>query len=150
MDVLEIFGPRLSAMIIAIAAIYFTISFGPVWWPAFVAFRLRPYFPRPVLFVGTVAALVYGVLSFLAFAVLLPIQGYSIFIAPALVERGIAEGAWLLRISGLFVSYWWLVVPSVQFVMTCFITRRLGRRWTHICAAPPDDSSKPDPLRGLA
>ena len=137
-------------MIAVLAFAYFLISFVPVWWPALVAFRRNARLPRPLLFVTTVAALVYGVFSFLAFAVLLPIEAYGIFIAPQLEAAGLANGAALLRISGFFTDYWWLLVPPVQLVLTWQVTRRLGGRWGHICASPPNNSFKPNPLRGSA
>jgi hypothetical protein len=102
------------------------------------------------LFVGTVAALVYGVFSFLAIAVLLPLEAYGIFVAPQLEAAGMAAGAGLLRISGFFVRYWWVFIPPVQLALTWYITSHVGRRWAHICEAPPNNSFKPTPLRGAA
>lgn len=146
MKAVEIFGPGLSALIVAMAVVYCLISFAPVWWPALFAFRRRAAFPRPYLFVGTVAALVYGVFSFLAFAILVPVEAYSIFIAPQLEAAGIAYGAWVVRGAGFFVNYWWLLLPPVQFALSWIITLKVGRRWEHICAAPSDTSFKSNPL----
>ena len=150
MELIDLFGPKLSAMIAGLSLAYFLISFAPVWWPALVAFRRNARLPRPLLFVATVAALVYGMFSFFAFAVLLPIEAYGIFIAPQLQASGIANGAGLLRVSGFFANYWWLLVPPVQLAPTWQVTKRLGRRWEHICASPPNNSFKPNPLRGSA
>jgi len=150
MEAIDLFGPKLSAMLIGLALVYFIMSFAPVWLPAIIAFRRRSRFPRPFLFVGTVAALVYGVFSFLAFAVLLPTEVYGIFIAPQLEAAGIAAGARLIRISRFFVNYWWLFVPTVQLALTWYVTSQVGRRWAYICAAPPNNSFKPTPLRGAA
>lgn len=148
MGAIEIFGPGLSALIVAMAVVYCLISFAPVWWPAVFAFRRRAAFPRPYLFVGTVAALVYGVFSFLAFAILVPVEAYSIFIAPQLESAGLAHGAWLLSVARFFANYWWLLVPPVQLALTWIITLKVGRRWEHICAAPSIDPSAPNPPLG--
>ncbi|MFT3667523.1 MAG: hypothetical protein QM795_02770 [Pseudoxanthomonas sp.] len=129
------------------AVAYFLVSFAPVWWPALWAFRRRRSWPRPFLFVGIVAALVYGVFSFLGFAILLPMEAYGIFIAPQLEAADIVHGAWLVGISRFFANYWWLLIPPAQFAMTWIITRQVGRRWEHICAAPPDEPTGPNPLR---
>ena len=150
MEAIELVGPKLGAMIIALASVYFIVSFAPVWLPAIKAFRPKSRLPRPFLFVGTVAALVYGVFSFLAFAVLLPVEAYGIFIAPQLEAAGMAAGAGLLRVSRFFVNYWWVFVPPVQLALTWYITSQVGRRWAYICAAPPNNSFKPNPLRGSA
>lgn len=150
MEAIDLFGPTLSAMIIAIALVYFVISFAPIWMPAVAVLRSQPRLPRPFLFIGTVAALVYGVLSFLAFAVLLPVEAYGIFVAPQLEAAGMPVGAGLLRISGFFVNYWWVFIPPVQLALAWYVTSRVGRRWPHICAAPPNDSFKPTPPRGAA
>ena len=122
MEAIELFGPKLGAMIIALASVYFIVSFAPVWLPAIKAFRPKSRLPRPFLFVGTVAALVYGVFSFLAFAVLLPVEAYGIFIAPQLEAAGMAAGAGLLRVSRFFVNYWWVFVPPVQLALTWYVT----------------------------
>lgn len=148
MGAIEIFGPGLSALIVAMAVVYCLISFAPVWWPALFAFKRRAAFPRPYLFVGTVAAMVYGVFSFLAFAILVPVEAYSIFIAPQLEAAGVAYGAWVVSGARFFVNYWWLLVPPVQFALTWIITLKVGRRWEHICAAPSIDPSAPNPPLG--
>lgn len=150
MEAIELFGPKLSAMIIVLGLAYFIISFAPVWVPAIKAFRRKSRLPRPFLFISTVAALVYGVFSFLAFAVLLPVEAYGIFIAPQLEIAGIAAGTGLLRTSRFFVNYWWLLVPPVQLALTWYITLQVSRRWVYICAAPPNNSFKPTPRGGAA
>src|SRR5690606_10535920 len=150
MEAVDLFGPKLVAMMIAIASAYFIISFAPIWLPAIKAFRRKSRLPRPFLFVGTVAALVYGVFSFLVFAVLLPVQAYGIFVAPQLEAAGMAAGVGLLRVSLFFVNYWWAFIPPVQLALTWYVTLQLGRRWAYICAAPPNNSFKPTPLRGAA
>ena len=149
MEVIELFGPKLGAMIISLALVYFVISFAPVWLPAIKAFRRGSRLPRPFLFVGTVAALVYGAFSFLAFAFLLPVEAYGIFIAPQLEAAGMVTGAGLLRASRFFVTYWWVFVPPIQLALTWYITSQVGQRWAHICAAP-NNSFKPKPLHGAA
>ena len=138
MGAIEMFGPKLAAILAAVALAYALLSFAPVWWPAIVAHRSRPTLPRRLLFVGVVAALVYGVFSFLLFAVLLPIEVYGIYIAPQLEEAGFANGSALLQISGFFAEYWWILVPPTQLVLTWYVTKAVKARWAHICAAPPN------------
>ena len=135
MEAIEVFGAKQSAMIAALAAVYFLVSFAPVLWPALKAFRRSPRFSRPFLFVATVAALVYGVFSFITFAILLPVQMYSIFIAPSLESAGLAYGSGVLRISWFFTEFWWILIPPIQLVLTWFVTVQVGRRWEHICKA---------------
>ncbi|WP_145985441.1 hypothetical protein [Marilutibacter maris] len=89
------------------------------------------------------AALVYGVFSFLGFAVLLPIEAYSIFIAPSLEAANVTHGAGLLRISGFLANYWWVLVPPAQLLLTWYMTAQVGRCWAHICTAPSNSSFKP-------
>ncbi|NYZ63431.1 hypothetical protein [Luteimonas deserti] len=50
MNALEVFGPSMTVILIAVAIGYFLLSFAPVIWPAFVAYRHRSWFPRPVVF----------------------------------------------------------------------------------------------------
>jgi len=140
----------MSALLVLIAVAYSLLSLAPVIWPAFLAGRAGPVMPRRVLFVAVVAALVYGALSFLAFAVILPVEVYGIFVAPQLHEAGISYGAPVLSVTGFIRTYWWLLTPASQLALTWCITRRLMGRWAHICAAPPNNSSKPTPLRGAA
>jgi hypothetical protein len=150
MEVIEVFGAKMTALMAAIAIAYFLVSFAPILWPAVVAWRNSPRLSRPFVFVTVVAALVYGTFSFLGFALLLPVEAYSIFVAPSLESAGISPGVRVLRISRFFAEYWWIFVPPVQFVLTWFVTAYVGRRWQHICAAPPNNSFKPNPLRGSA
>ena len=145
-----VFGAEMTALLAAIAIVYFLVSFAPVLWPAFVAWRNRPHLSRPLVFVAVVAALVYGAFSFLGFAVLLPVEAYSIFVAPSLEAAGVAHGSGLLRVSRFFAEYWWIFVPPVQLALTWFVTIQVGRRWQHICAAPPNHSFKPNLLRRSA
>ncbi len=138
MGAIEMFGPKLSALLAAAALAYALLSFAPVLWPAIVARRVRPTLPRRWLFVGVVAALVYGVFSFLAFAVLLPIEVYGIYIAPQLEEAGFANSSSLLQFSGFLADYWWVLVPPTQLLLTWYVTKSVKARWAHICAAPPN------------
>ena len=150
MEFIEVFGPTMTAIIVVFAIVYFIVSFAPVLWPAFVAWRNRSHLSRAFLFIAVVAALVYGVFSFLAFAVLLPVEAYGSFIAPSLESEGVAYGSGLLRVSGFLASYWWIFVPPIQIALTWFVTAQLGRRGQHICAAPSNNSFKPTPLGGAA
>ena len=150
MEAIEALGPKFSALLILVALAYVLLSFAPLWWPAIVAWRTRPALPRRLLFIGVCAALVYGVFSFLAFALIIPVEAYGIFVAPQLEESGIAVGAPVLLVSGFVAEYWWLLIPPTQLGLTWYVTRQLKARWAHILAAPPNNSSKPMPLRGTA
>jgi hypothetical protein len=145
MNALEVFGPSMTVILIAVAIGYFLLSFAPVIWPAFVAYKHRSWFPRPAVFVLVVAALSYGVFSFLAFAVLLPVELYGIFVAPSLESSGVASGASVLSFSGSFADYWWVIIPPAQLAITWLVTAHVGRRWAHICAAPPKATLKKSP-----
>lgn len=140
----------MTAIFTAIAVGYFLMSFSPVLWPALLAYRRRSWLPRPFLFVFTVAAIVYGALSFVGFALLLPIEVYGIFVAPPLEASGVPVGAPVLKVSGFLVDYWWLIVPPTYLIFTWLVTTYVGRRWQHICAAPPNNSFKQNPLRESA
>lgn len=148
MDAINTLGPGLSALLALVAIAYVLVSFAPVLWPAIIAWRTRPSLPRRWLFVGVVAALVYGVFSFLAFAIILPIEAYGIFVAPQLEESGVASGSSLLRASGFAAEYWWLIVPPLQLALTWYVTQRLKTQWTHICTTPPGGALDPAPPRG--
>ena len=150
MDAIEAFGPELAATMLLIAVAYTLLAFAPVWWPAIVVHRSKPPMPRRLLFVLVVAALVYGAFSFLAFAIILPVELYGIFVAPQLEQSGVAAGTNVLRVSGFLVRYWWLLVPPAQLLLTWYVTKRVGERWAQFWAVPPNHSFKPTPLRGAA
>lgn len=138
MDATDVFGPTLSALLLLTALGYSLLTLAPVIWPAILARRAGPQMPRRTLFVAVVAVLVYGVFSFLAFVVILPIEVFGIFVAPPLEEAELAYGEQVLSITGFVREYWWLLVPVTQLVLTWRITKHLIGRWSYICAAPPD------------
>ena len=150
MKAFDVFGPKMSLMLSIIAAGYFLLSFWPILWPAWLAYRRRSWLPRPILFILTVAALVYGCLSFLAFALLLPIEVYGIYVAPSLETAGVPAGRPLLNVTHFFATYWWLMIPPAYVAVTWVVTLQVGRRWQHICSAPPNNSFKPNSLRESA
>ena len=132
---IEVFGPKLSALIVALGVAYFLFSFAPVIWPAWIAFRHKPSMRRPWFFIGLVAALVYGLFSFLAFALLVPVELYGAFVAPSLEAASISYGAPVLAASRFVVRYWWLAVPPIQLLLTWWVCRRLRQRWERVCDA---------------
>ena len=136
MELINHFGLAFSATLIAIALVYFTIAFAPIWLPACRAFRRSSRLPRPFLFVGTVASLVYGIFTFLFVAFLIPLQVYGIHIAPSLEAAGIDSGRGVLHVLRFLVDYWWVYVTLTQLTLTWYITSRLGKRWAYICAGP--------------
>ena len=139
MEIIDAFGPKLIALMSIVALAYVLLTFAPLWWPAIVAWRARPALPRPWLFIGVVAALVYGVFSFLAFAIILPVEAYGIFVVPQLEDAGIAPpGVPVIRVFGIVVDSWWLLIPLTQLFLTWYITRQLQAKWHHICSAPPN------------
>ncbi|KRA45189.1 hypothetical protein [Pseudoxanthomonas sp. Root630] len=131
----ELLGIEMVALLAALAVAYFVVALMPAWWPALRAFRGKTRLPRPFLFVGVVAALVYGVYFLWGCIVLLPLEAYRIFIAPQLAAAGLPHGAWLVRGLDLVGGYGWLVAAAIQLVFTVWLTRRLARRWPSICAA---------------
>ena len=134
MTFIDVFGGKLSAMLAAIAVFYFTIALLPVWWPALRAFRSRPRLPRPYLFVGVVAALVYGVSTFITVAIILPMAAVRIFIVPALEQAGVGYGTSLGHASNLFYEYGWIMLVPVEMLLTWYVTRRLAWRWAQVCS----------------
>ena len=132
---IEVFGIKMTAVFTLLAVGYFLLSFAPVIWPAYRVFRHRPRLDRPVLFIGVVAALVYGVFSFIAFAALLPVEIYGVYIAPSLADAGFFHGSTVLRVSNFFVRYWWLAIPPLQLILTWYVTSRIERRWIRITEA---------------
>ncbi len=135
MEIVEVFGPKLSILIVAVGVAYFLLSFAPVIWPAWLAFRHRPNMRRPWFFVGLVAVVVYGLFSFLAFALLIPVELYGVFVAPSLEAANMSYGAPVLATSRFVVQYWWLAVPPTQLFLTWWVSRRLQQRWERICDA---------------
>lgn len=135
---IEVFGWRLVASFVAIAIAYFVASLAPVWWPAWRAFRRRPSLPRPFLFVGVAAALVYGVSTFFMLAVVLPMSAVRTVIVPELARAGVGYSTLLGHASNLFHKHGWLVIVPVQLVLTAYVTRRLAGRWTYLCAPVAD------------
>jgi hypothetical protein len=135
MKAIQIFGPELSAILLLLSLGYFLLSFAPVLWPAFLAFRRKSRLPRPWLFVATVAALTYGTFTFIIFAFLLPAAVYNIFIAPQFEAAGLPYGNAIVHLTRHLVEYWWLIVPPAQLTLTWLVTRRLGQKWERICGA---------------
>jgi hypothetical protein len=129
------FPPKLAFLLTLISVGYFLLSFAPVIWPAVRAFRRANRLSRPWLFVGLVACFTYGVFSFFIFALMLPAQAYTIFIAPQLEEAGWPSGHYFVRVTTFIADYWWIALPPAQLLATFFVTRRLSVRWERICSA---------------
>ena len=142
MELIDTFGLKLIALMGIVSLAYVLLSFAPLWWPAIVAWRARPALPRRWLFICVVAALVYGVFTFLAFAIILPVEAYSIFVAPQLEDAGIAPGVAVIRVFRFVTDFWWLLIPPTQLLLIWYITRQLQAKWAHICSAPPNNSFK--------
>ena len=135
MEAIELFGPKLSALLALEALAYFLFSFAPVLWPAFRAFRRKGRLSKPWLFTGVVGALVYGIFWFLLCALMIPAEMYTVFIAPQLQEAGLPYGEALVRVAGLVGRYWWLGLPPLLLVSTVVVTRKLAAKWDRLCAA---------------
>src|SRR6185312_1841672 len=129
------FPPQMAAMLIALAIVYFLISWAPIWWPALAAYRSGHSMPRRFLFVVVIACMSYGAFAFLYFALTFPAQAYALFIAPQLEQLGHPTGRSLLVVLRFLEQYWWLGLPPVLFGTTFFFTRKLSKRWLQICAA---------------
>lgn len=135
MEAIELFGPKLGALLALVALAYFLFSFAPILWPAFRAFRRRTRLSRPWLFTGVVGALVYGMFWFFLCALVIPAEVYTIFIAPQLQEAGLPYGDAFVRVADLVGKYWWLGLPPLQLVSTVLVTRKLAAKWDRLCAA---------------
>jgi len=135
MEAIELFGPKLSALLALVAFAYFLFAFAPVLWPAFRAFGRKGRLPRPWLFTLVVGALVYGMFWFLLCALMIPAEMYSVFIAPQLQEAGLPHGEALVRVADLAGKYWWLGLPPLQLLSTVLVTRKLAAKWDRLCAA---------------
>jgi len=135
MSVVELFGPGLFAMLVLVALVYLLLSLAPVLWPAWRAFRRRDRLPRPFLFVGVVTGLSYGVMSFYVFTFAVPVETYTVFIAPQLQEAGIPHGEALVRMSNWVTDYWWVPSPLMLLAATVWLTAWLARRWDRVCDA---------------
>jgi hypothetical protein len=141
MTFVDVFGGRLTALIAAVALAYFVIALAPVWWPALHARRRTPRLPRPFLFVGTAAALVYGVSTFIMLAILLPMSAVRIFLVPELDQAGVGYAMPLGHVSNLFYEHGWIMIVPMELLLTWHVTRRLAGRWAHICAQPAANAS---------
>lgn len=135
MNVIDLFGAKLLALLVAVAAVYLVLAFVPVLWPALRAFRAPRRLPRPWLFVAVVSSVAYGMVAIFVFAVGVPMDAYLVFIAPQLQEAKLPYGAALVPASQFVVDYWWLAAPVVQLLATWYLTRRLSARWERICEA---------------
>jgi len=134
-EIIEAFGPRLSILIILVGIGWFLMSWSPLIWPAFRAFRGAPRLPRPWLFSFVVAALVYGTFAFAITAVLIPADAYTIFIAPQLQEMGMPTGRLLVGTVRFISMWWWISLPPAFFGLTFVLTRELAKKWPGICSA---------------
>ena len=139
-EIIEAFGPRLSILIVLVGIGWFLMSWSPLIWPAFRAFRGTPRLPRPWLFSLVVAALVYGILAFAVTALLIPADAYTVFIAPQLQEMGMPVGRPLVGVIRLISMWWWIAMPPVFFGITFLVTRELAKKWPKICSAMADRS----------
>jgi hypothetical protein len=146
-----VFGTEMTAIMLAVGLAYFFVSWSPLLWPAFQAFRHRPQHPRPLLFTLVVGCLVYGVFFFLGTALLLSAQAYSVFVAPSLAAADRPYGHWLVSATRFITNYWWIGLPPLLLFVTVLCTRRVSRVWPVVCQAlAPNNSFKPNPLRGSA
>ena len=133
MEVIETFGPKLIALMALTAVCWFLLTLAPLIWPVYRAKKTT--LPRPWLFAVVVAALVYGALNFVLLVAVVPIEAYTIFIAPQLEEMGQPYGRLLVKGARFVESYWWLLVPPIQLIATVVLTRKLARKWADICSA---------------
>ena len=136
-DFIELFGgERASAIITAVVAAYFLFSLFPVYWPAGHVIRRKATFPRRLLFIFVISTIVYGVFSFLTYALRIPLLLYSSYIEPTLANAGLLGGlsvGWHIdrhiELYGVF-----LAVP-LQVLITVLLTRWLSLRWSAVTQA---------------
>jgi len=129
------FPPKLVAILTLISVGYFLVALAPVLFASLAAYRRRPTFPRPVLFVWVVASLVYGVLCTLCAVVEIPLSAYLIYVAPQLQASGAYTAGPLSSFSAFVASYWWVGLVPVQLVASILVTRYLVERWARVVAA---------------
>lgn len=132
---IDVFGGGQTAAFVAIAVAYFVAVLAPIWWPAWRAFRSGPPLPRRLLFVGVVAALVYGVSAFFMLVVVLPMSVVRIALVPELARAGVGYSTLLGHVSHLFYQHGWVMIVPVQLLLTWYVTHRLSSRWAQVCAA---------------
>ena len=131
-DILSIFSPGVAAMIVAVGALYILLALLPLLYPAYVSFRTRPFLPRRLLFVGIVAALSYGIETFLLVAIGMPLETYAVFVAPPLESSGYPYGRWLVFAARFIKGWGWLLLPIPPAVASVLLTRYLVTRWARI------------------
>lgn len=133
----EIFGTEMLTWMGVIVVAYFTLVLSPLWFPGILAYR-RKMFPRPWLFIGLVASITYGFITFLFFVVAIPAEVYSIFIAPQLEAAGKPFGRLFIIGVQFMESYGWLFAVIAQLIFTVITTVWLSRKWENICVALAD------------
>ena len=138
---------------IALSIAWWLLTLMPVFYAAFVAARIKPVLPRRLLFIGVTVALTYGTLVFLLFAIIIPLAGFTVYIAPQLEASGELSAIGRLAVDISFASYDWgfIVMPPFLIVSSIALTRYLAARWQQLVAGlRPNNSFKPNPLRGSA
>jgi hypothetical protein len=125
----------MALLLAVVAAAYFLFSLAPVIWPALRAFPRRRALSRPWLFVGLVACVTYGLFSFFLFALMIPAQAYTIWLAPQFEEAGWPYGKHLVWTTRFLAEYWWIALPPLQLLVAFFVTRRFAAKWERICSS---------------
>jgi hypothetical protein len=129
------FSPEVWVLILLVGVSYVLCIFSPVFYSAFVAYRRKPVMPRRLLFIATATALCYGALSFLGFALELPVEAYLVYIAPQLEAAGHYSGKPFTAIGEFVAMYWWLLLGPILLVMSIVVVRYLASRWIRIVEA---------------
>jgi hypothetical protein len=126
------FDSNEALLIASIGAIVLLCVLFPVLYAVQLALKVKPTLPRRALFVWVVTSLSYGSLMFFLFAISLPLQLYSVYVAPQLQFSGYAYGHWLIAFQDFVMGYGFVLLPVVLAVTSSFGSRYLARRWTRV------------------
>jgi hypothetical protein len=124
-----------EVLIAGVSALVLIAVLFPILCAALFALRARPPIPRRFIFVVVTACLSYGLLFLFIVTVSIPLQLYTLFVAPPLQQAGRAYGPWLVSLGDFLASWGWLILPLVLAIASIAISRYLVQRWPKIIIA---------------
>jgi hypothetical protein len=120
------FSPKIAALVVAVAAAYFLLSWAPLIWPLASTHKVRHTFPRRYLFAAVVFVMSYGLVAAFLCVATLPLTAYSVFVAPQLAAAGFHLTDPLVRANGFVADYWWVLLPPTLLLSALWLVRRLA------------------------
>jgi hypothetical protein len=135
-EFVQLFGWKFTLLLALGLVAFFALVLFPLWWPGWRAWKQR--LPQPWVLAVILAALSYGAWMLLALATVLPMTVYEVYFAPQLHESRIIEYGALDVALQWWTEYWWLAIWPLQGLLTVWLTRWLGRRWTGVWQALSD------------